>query len=173
MDHTLLAVIFWMFHEHLCKHQATTGATFLLRRFLKHPAQDRKAVFTQAKVCVCSLEQEKSSRTSDLVCSAGHVHMVERPQTLLSWELLINHSIVTSVWLQPRRDVWGMQCLSISPGAPVRSRRGGGGGVGGDGWRQVDSCVDRLETLNAVWCSAGTIYALTAAGSGSRIYLAA
>jgi len=93
-------------------------------------------------------------------CSLGGT-----PLKLLSCVVLINHSNMTFVWLQPRGDVLGMQCLSTSPGA--------GGGVGGDGWRQVDSCMDRLETLNAVWCSAGGIYAPTAAGSGSWVYLAA
>ncbi len=41
------------------------------------------------------------------------------PSKRLSCLVLINHSIMTSLWLQPRRDVRGMQCLSTSPGAPV------------------------------------------------------
>lgn len=56
------------------------------------------------------------------------------PLKLLSCVALINHSIMTSVWLQPRRDVWGMQCLSTSPGAPVNRIDGGGGGVGRRRW---------------------------------------
>lgn len=50
----------------------------------------------------------------------------------------------------------GMQCLSTSLGAPVNRIDGRwwwrveGGSVGGDVRRQVDSCVDRHETLNAV-----------------------
>lgn len=111
----------------------------------------------------------KSWRTSEPKSSVGHDLMVEHPWKSLSSVALINHSITTSVWLQPRRDVLGMQCLSTSPGA----RRGGGELAEGDGRRQVDSCVDRLETQNAVQSSAGGIYAPTAAGPGSRIYLGA
>ena len=68
----------------------------------------------------------------------------------------------------PKQMCEAVQWLSTSPG----TRWGGGGElVEGDGWRQVDSCG--LETAKAVWCSTGGIYAPTAAGSGSRIYLAA
>lgn len=56
---------------------------------------------------------------------------------LLSSVVLINHSIMTCAWLQPRRDVWGMQCLSTSLGAPVNGIDWGWGERG----RRVETSV--------------------------------
>lgn len=80
---------------------------------------------------------------------------------LLSRLSLVIHSIMTSVWLQPNVDACGMRCLSTSPGAPLNGTDEGDGSVveGGDGWRQANSCVDRLETLRAVRGRADGIYA--------------
>lgn len=84
------------------------------------------------------------------------------PLKLRSCVLLINHSIMTFVWLQPRRDVWGMQCLSTSPGAPVNRKDGGwvgrrrrvetSGQLRGQTWDSECSLMQLMRYLRSDGC---------------------
>lgn len=103
--------------------------------------------------------------------AVGHVHGVERPQSCcLVWRWLITASWHLSGF-SPEE-----MCSACSASALLQepALRGwvGWGEAAGDEWRQVDSCMDRRETMNAVWCSIGGIYAPTAAGTESLVYLA-
>lgn len=70
----------------------------------------------------------------------------------------------TSHLVPPRRRAWDMQCLSTFAAAKICRRRQTAGDKQTVVWTDL--------RLNALWCSAGGIYAPTAAGSGCQIYLA-
>lgn len=88
-------------------------------------------------------------------CSHGGAPL----KLLLSRVVLINHSIMTSVWLPPRRDVWGMQCLSNfsrssseEAGGVRRRRVETSGQLHGQTWDSECSLMQRRRYLRSDGC---------------------